>query len=160
MNTLSSVPFSPREGPVIMLPFSMIGDIKTVTRLVERRWPWSVRCGPWSVRCGHLHGRSERGERTRRLVWTTCCHFIVQLCLTLCSPMDCSTPGCPVLHHLLEFAHICELSLWQIVFLGCMCLETPHLFSARLSMEVTHGVMRHPDGDADPRETPASHDHS
>ena len=65
--------------------------------------------------------------------------------------MDCSTPGCPVLHHLLEFAHICELSLWQIVFLGCVCLETPHLFSARLSMEVTHGVMRHPDGDADPR---------
>ena len=25
-------------------------------------------------------------------------------CPTLCSPMDCSTPGFPVLHHLLEFA--------------------------------------------------------
>ena len=31
-------------------------------------------------------------------------HFssISQLCLTLCDPMDCSTPGCPVNHQLLE----------------------------------------------------------
>ena len=28
-----------------------------------------------------------------------------QLCLTLCDPMDHSTPGFPVLHDLLEFAH-------------------------------------------------------
>ena len=27
-----------------------------------------------------------------------------QLCLTLCDPMDCSTPGFPVLHYLPEFA--------------------------------------------------------
>ena len=26
-------------------------------------------------------------------------------CLTLCNPMDCSTPGSPVLHYLLEFCH-------------------------------------------------------
>ena len=26
--------------------------------------------------------------------------------------MDCSTPGFPVLHHLLEFAHSCPLSQW------------------------------------------------
>ena len=25
-------------------------------------------------------------------------------CLTLCDPMNCSMPGFPVLHHLLEFA--------------------------------------------------------
>ena len=29
---------------------------------------------------------------------------VAQLCLTLCDPMDCSTPGLPVHHHLLEFA--------------------------------------------------------
>ena len=32
---------------------------------------------------------------------------VVQLawsCPTLCNPMDCSTPGFPVLHHLPEFA--------------------------------------------------------
>ena len=27
-----------------------------------------------------------------------------QLCLTLCDPMDCSTPGFPVFHQVLEFA--------------------------------------------------------
>ena len=29
---------------------------------------------------------------------------VAQLCLTLCSPMDCSMPGIPVLHHLPELA--------------------------------------------------------
>ena len=33
-----------------------------------------------------------------------CCCSGAQLCPTLCNPMDCSTPGLPVLHHLLEFA--------------------------------------------------------
>ena len=34
-----------------------------------------------------------------------CCCSVSKLCLTLCDPMDCSTPGFPVLHHLPEFAH-------------------------------------------------------
>ena len=29
---------------------------------------------------------------------------VAQSCLTLCDPMDCSTPGFPVHHQLLEFA--------------------------------------------------------
>ena len=33
-----------------------------------------------------------------------CCSVVAQLCLTLCDPMDCSTPGFPVLHHLPELA--------------------------------------------------------
>ena len=33
-----------------------------------------------------------------------CCCSVAQSCLTLRDPMDCSTPGFPVLHHLLEFA--------------------------------------------------------
>ena len=32
------------------------------------------------------------------------CCSVTQLCPTLCEPMDCSTPGFPVLHHLLELA--------------------------------------------------------
>ena len=32
-----------------------------------------------------------------------CCCSVTQLCPTLCDPMDGSTPGFPVLHHLLEF---------------------------------------------------------
>ena len=35
---------------------------------------------------------------------TICCCSVTQSCLTLCSPMDCSTPGFPVLHYLPEFA--------------------------------------------------------
>ena len=30
--------------------------------------------------------------------------FIAKLCPTVCNPMDCSTPGFPVLHYLPEFA--------------------------------------------------------
>ena len=32
-----------------------------------------------------------------------CCCSVAKLCLTLCDPMDCSTPGSPVLHCLPEF---------------------------------------------------------
>ena len=32
--------------------------------------------------------------------------FVSQLCLTSCDPIDCCTPGFPVLHCLLEFAQI------------------------------------------------------
>ena len=34
---------------------------------------------------------------------SSCCS-VAQSCLTLCSPMDCSTPGFPALHQLPEFA--------------------------------------------------------
>ena len=33
-----------------------------------------------------------------------CCCSVTKSCLTLCDPMDCSTLGFPVLHHLPEFA--------------------------------------------------------
>ena len=33
-----------------------------------------------------------------------CCCPFTQSCLTLCNPMNCSTPGFPVLHHLPELA--------------------------------------------------------
>ena len=36
-------------------------------------------------------------------LFVVCCS-VVQLCPTLCNPMDCSTSGFPVLHHLVEFA--------------------------------------------------------
>ena len=33
-----------------------------------------------------------------------CCCSVAQLCPPLCDPMDCSMPGFPVHHHLVEFA--------------------------------------------------------
>ena len=42
---------------------------------------------------------------TLRLLWINCfCCWVTQSCPTLCDPMDCSTPGFPVLHHLPELA--------------------------------------------------------
>ena len=38
-----------------------------------------------------------------RCIFTYCCS-VAQSCLTLCDPMDCSTPGFSVLHCLPEFA--------------------------------------------------------
>ena len=32
-----------------------------------------------------------------------CCCSVAELCPTICDPMDCSTPGSPVLHYLPEF---------------------------------------------------------
>ena len=33
-----------------------------------------------------------------------CCCSVSQSCLTICDPMDCSMPGCPVLHYHPELA--------------------------------------------------------
>ena len=33
-----------------------------------------------------------------------CCCSLTKFCLTLCNPMNCGTPGFPVLHHLSELA--------------------------------------------------------
>ena len=41
------------------------------------------------------------------LVWCYC--SVAQLCLTLCDPMDCSTPGFPVHHYLPEFAQLMSI---------------------------------------------------
>ena len=38
------------------------------------------------------------------LLLPCCSYSVTQSCLTLCNPTDCSTPGFPVLHHLLELA--------------------------------------------------------
>ena len=43
------------------------------------------------------------GKKVIFIMITFCCS-VTQLCLTLCSPMDCSMPGFPVLHHLPELA--------------------------------------------------------
>ena len=35
-----------------------------------------------------------------------CCYLVVQLCPTLCDPMDCNMPGFPVIRYLPEFSQI------------------------------------------------------
>ena len=46
----------------------------------------------------------ERGNgRQGRMILTLAFSSVVQSCLTLCDPMNCSTPGLPVHHQLPEF---------------------------------------------------------
>ena len=44
---------------------------------------------------------NKRNQNTQKGLKTV---LVAQLCPTLCNPMDCSTPGFPVLHHLPELA--------------------------------------------------------
>ena len=55
--------------------------------------------------------RQQLGLRVRRLDVGSCCYSVTQSCPTLCNPMDCSAPGLPVPHHLLEFAKFIFLAL-------------------------------------------------
>ena len=47
---------------------------------------------------------SARRQYRLQVPPANCCCPVSQLCLTLCYPMHCSTPGFPVLHCLLDFA--------------------------------------------------------
>ena len=49
---------------------------------------------------GEAYHSGFNGRKSYCYFWAT------KSCLTLCDPMDCSTPGFPVLHYLLEFARI------------------------------------------------------
>ena len=48
------------------------------------------------------------------ITYGCCCCSVVQLCLTLCRPMDCSMPGFPVLDHLSPkiCSNSCPMSQW------------------------------------------------
>ena len=48
---------------------------------------------------------------TRYYILSSCCCSDTKMCLTLCDPMDCSTPGFSVLHHLLELLKFISIEL-------------------------------------------------
>ena len=48
---------------------------------------------------------------------------VAQSCLTLCDPMDCSTPGLPVLHQLPEFAQTRVHQVSDAIQLFCPLLS-------------------------------------
>ena len=66
--------------------------------------------GTWPRWPADLRLAASRTARSKCLslkilsVWHFCCYSVVQSCLTLWDPMDCSTPGFPALHCLPEFA--------------------------------------------------------
>ena len=64
-----------------------------------------------------------------RFVWNSC--SLTHSCPTLCHPMDCITPGFPVLHYLLEFAKLMSIE-WVVLsnhlILCCPLLLLPSIF--------------------------------
>ena len=70
------------------------------------------------VTCSKGEGEKRKERKKQERHWfcfkdQSKCHLpvdqfssVAQLCLTLCDPMDCSTPGLPVHHQLPEFTQI------------------------------------------------------
>ena len=73
---------------------------------------WKTVLSPWGLRClSHCS--------------------VAKLCPTLCDPMDCSTPGSPVLHYLLsllKFMSIESMMLSNHLILWCPLLCLPSTF--------------------------------
>ena len=68
-------------------------------------WSNSQIC-TWLLENTHTHTRIHRHTHyiyTRINTYVCCCCLVAQLCLILCDPMDCSSPGLPVHHQLPEF---------------------------------------------------------
>ena len=71
--------------------------------------------------------RTQKNQRYKMYLWPwqnfnkSCCS-VAKFCPTLCNPIDCSTPGFPVLHYLLEFAqtHVCWVSdaIYHLILCG------------------------------------------
>ena len=65
----------------------------------------------WSVFC-HIMALSLFYRWGHKVKWSgqghtaICCYSVTKLCPILCDPMDCSTPGSPVLYYLPKFAQI------------------------------------------------------
>ena len=57
----------------------------------------------WSHTCSQ---QCPNSQTCKQLPIHGCCCSVAQSCPAPCDPMDSSTPGLPVLHHLLEFAQI------------------------------------------------------
>ena len=54
-------------------------------------------------------------------LWHMPCCLIAQSCLTLCDPMDCSTPGFPVLYYLLDFVQTHVLWISDAIQPSLLC---------------------------------------
>ena len=86
----------------------------------------------------HIVGKYRLTVPFQIILDILCCYSVTKSCLTLCDPMDCSTPGSPVLHYLPEFAQIHGLhqnltrgSFWQVECSG---------HSEAISLDFSHFV--------------------
>ena len=83
--------------------------------------------GPFPTHLGHRNNRILGLEDD----YVCCSCSVTKLCPTLCDPMDCSTPGFPVLHHLLELLKLMSIESMMPsnhLILFCPLLLLPSIF--------------------------------
>ena len=74
----------------------MLGKIEGRRRRGQQRMSWLV---------GIIDSMDMSLSKLQEMVKLCCrCCSAIKFCLILCDPMDCSTPGFPVHHHLLDLA--------------------------------------------------------
>ena len=72
---------------------------------------------------------------TKEKPWSAvCCCSVVQCCLTLCDPVDCRTPGFPLLHHIPKLAQ--RMSIESVMPFNHPVFCCPLLLSIFLSIRV------------------------
>ena len=80
--------------------------------LMQCLWYFSVNNGKsvviffWILHISLNIGNSAGTGNLQLMNFCCCCSSVTNSCLTLCDPIDCSMPGLPVLHYVLEFAWI------------------------------------------------------
>ena len=84
-----------------LLTCLLIGVMLTPQWMRTNQQAWGCSSLPFRNRYPECRGVRE-WERIR-VCW--CCS-VAQSCLTLCDPIDCSTPGFPVPHHLPKFIQV------------------------------------------------------
>ena len=73
-------------------------------------FPLTFQTQPWALKPAFHSSRKVLVRASRDwLPLITQFSSVVQLCPTLCNPMDCSTPGFFVLHYLPEFAQLMSI---------------------------------------------------
>ena len=113
---LANLPWPGLEGTAQLLWFVSIPN-----------WPWSP---------GPHHTKDRKSilwglwELSYQHPYNCYCCSIAQSCPILCGPMDCSTPGFPVLHYLPEAcSNSCSLSWWcHSTISSCHPLILPSIF--------------------------------
>ena len=86
----------------MLLGFLMSQSRKNSVRdkAIHKKWIYLERNIDHRQSVGHL----RRQEQHQGMGLSVFISSVVQSCLTLCDPMDCSTPGFPVYHQLPELA--------------------------------------------------------
>ena len=74
--------------------------IKVLHTICQQIWKTQQRLQDWKRSVFIPIPKKDSGKNDQTIVQFS---SVAKLCLTLCDPMDCSTPGFPVHHQLLEF---------------------------------------------------------